>query len=312
MQSGLNVGDVMYSDRNYSIASVISGELDLTKAEWIKTANDSREYTGAELASFKLLRRADVYIVHVDTITTKPAWLSSFADTGSDVVNNEPHTYSLYKKTYEKGDVVSLGENGSNGWGMYIVIVKSLELSQHQNGSHSIPVAINDTLTTNYIVAASIDVLANDTNLDDTPVTVSLVQMPANGSAIVNADNSITYDPEGFVGSESIIYKITDTDGDVATATINVVSECADCATNVVLNLSWDANPGDEIVQSYSVYFGEEAGSIQQIKNVNVNGASFNAYIDLNLKFGETACFKITAKNVLGESPSTAVICSSI
>ena len=56
-----------------------------------------------------------------------------------------------------------------------------------------------------------IEVLANDTDVDDVPLIVKNVVQPANGRALAHADNTITYTPDaGFVGQDSWQYRVTD------------------------------------------------------------------------------------------------------
>jgi hypothetical protein len=85
------------------------------------------------------------------------------------------------------------------------------------------PVAVDDAATTNKNTAVTIDVLANDSDPDDDPLTSGVVAQPANGSATRNPDNTITYTPDaGFVGGDSFTYEIFDPDGRSSTATVRV------------------------------------------------------------------------------------------
>ncbi len=87
----------------------------------------------------------------------------------------------------------------------------------------STPVAQADSLSTNLGVAANIDLAANDTDLDDGPVSYSLETSASQGEVSINADGTATYTPNpGYSGSDSFAYRVTDTDGDSATATVSV------------------------------------------------------------------------------------------
>ena len=88
---------------------------------------------------------------------------------------------------------------------------------------NSVPVAVNDSRATEYQTPIVIDVLQNDTGIDDVPLVVSVSATPTSGTAAVNADNSITYTPaSGYVGMVTFQYTVTDKNGDFGTATVSV------------------------------------------------------------------------------------------
>ncbi|MCB1777190.1 MAG: cadherin-like domain-containing protein, partial [Candidatus Competibacteraceae bacterium] len=81
--------------------------------------------------------------------------------------------------------------------------------------------AVDDTATTAAITPVTINVLANDT--PNTGVTVAVTSVPAQGAAVRNADNTITYTPNaGFAGTDTFTYAITDSFGQTDTATVTV------------------------------------------------------------------------------------------
>jgi len=113
-----------YGDRSYRIRKIPPY---LIGSEWIRTANDSKNWTSDTLAIFTIEEDAHIFIAHRDDIPTKPAWLTGWTDTGDNIINDEktPRIYSLYKKDFPAGSQVLLGPNGSdNNQGMYTVIVK--------------------------------------------------------------------------------------------------------------------------------------------------------------------------------------------
>jgi len=74
-------------------------------------------------------------------------------------------------------------------------------------------VAENDEATTENDIPLDVTVLDNDLfpNVDDLDVTITT--NPNNGTAVVNADGSITYTPNsGFVGTDTLYYQICDPD----------------------------------------------------------------------------------------------------
>jgi len=84
--------------------------------------------------------------------------------------------------------------------------------------------AVDDTATTLAQTPVVIAVLANDTGTD---LVISQVSNPANGTTLLNADNSITYTPSStFAGTDVFSYTIIDSFGqsDSATVTVTVIA----------------------------------------------------------------------------------------
>ena len=77
----------------------------------------------------------------------------------------------------------------------------------------------NDTATTLENTPVTINVLANDTG---NGLTVTNVTQPANGSVTI-ANNSIVFTPnQGFTGTDSFIYTVTDSNGNSSQATVTI------------------------------------------------------------------------------------------
>src|SRR5439155_10010761 len=73
------------------------------------------------------------------------------------------------------------------------------------------PVAGNDTATTAEDTATTIAVLANDSDADGDTLTVSLGSQPAHGTAVVNADQTVTYTPAAnYNGGDTFTYSVND------------------------------------------------------------------------------------------------------
>jgi hypothetical protein len=89
----------------------------------------------------------------------------------------------------------------------------SLVLAVNQN---TLPVAVNDTISTFMGISGIVSVLDNDLDNDgDMPFWVIAVSIqPGHGSVIVNADQTITYIPSlGFTGTDEFTYSVTDMKG---------------------------------------------------------------------------------------------------
>ncbi|MCB1790961.1 MAG: retention module-containing protein, partial [Gammaproteobacteria bacterium] len=85
------------------------------------------------------------------------------------------------------------------------------------------PVAIDDNFAVNEDAVLNGTVATNDTLSPDGGNVFALATNPANGVVVMNADGSFTYTPAAdYNGPDSFTYTLTDVDGDVSTATVNL------------------------------------------------------------------------------------------
>jgi len=86
-----------------------------------------------------------------------------------------------------------------------------------------LPVAVDDTGTAQPGVALVVNVLANDSDPDGNALTVSSVTAPAHGTAVINANNTVSYSSTGsYLGPDSFGYTIVDGQGGSASATVRI------------------------------------------------------------------------------------------
>jgi CshA-type fibril repeat protein len=86
------------------------------------------------------------------------------------------------------------------------------------------PVAVDDATVTNEETPVTIPVLANDSDVDGDPLTVTSATAP-NGTVVINPDGTVTYTPDpDFNGTDTITYVVSDGQGgtDAATVTVTV------------------------------------------------------------------------------------------
>ncbi|MBK6973391.1 MAG: tandem-95 repeat protein [Sterolibacteriaceae bacterium] len=95
--------------------------------------------------------------------------------------------------------------------------------------SDTTPVANADAIsvaeggTATSLVGGATNVKTNDMGLSDTPVNVSLVSDVSHGTLTLNADGSFSYTHDGSENfSDSFSYRLTDNDGQVSEATVNI------------------------------------------------------------------------------------------
>lgn len=94
------------------------------------------------------------------------------------------------------------------------------------NAVNDAPTAADDSDSTAEDTPITIDVLANDTDVDADTLTIGSINQPGNGSATINA-GAITYTPNsGFTGVDTFTYTATDGNGgqDNATVTVTVTA----------------------------------------------------------------------------------------
>jgi len=88
------------------------------------------------------------------------------------------------------------------------------------------PSAKDDSATTDYETKVTIDVLANDSDIDGDSLTIKGVSNPKHGKVKIR-NNKVEYTPDnGFSGNDSFTYTVTDgKDSDLATVYVKVKEE---------------------------------------------------------------------------------------
>ncbi|NRA70957.1 MAG: Ig-like domain-containing protein [Gammaproteobacteria bacterium] len=100
------------------------------------------------------------------------------------------------------------------------------------------PIANPDSATTNRSTMVTIDVLKND--IDDNTLTIDSLGVIANGTAVIKG-NKVEYTPNmQFAGSESFSYRIIDSHGVTALATITITVNNNITITGRVIDLAKD------------------------------------------------------------------------
>ncbi|MGB6297254.1 MAG: tandem-95 repeat protein [Rivularia sp. (in: cyanobacteria)] len=135
---------------------------------------------------------------------------------------------------------------------------------------NDLPSVQNDTATTNEDTQISIDVLANDSDVDGDNLTVSSVNSGNNGfTAIVN--NQIIYTPEAnFIGEDSFTYSVDDGKGGINTAQVNVKVTESDS----------NNNPSARVNTGLLALYDFNEGSGDTVFDVSGVGTALNLEID--------------------------------
>ncbi|MBD2212834.1 tandem-95 repeat protein [Nostoc linckia FACHB-104] len=110
-------------------------------------------------------------------------------------------------------------------------------------GPNSNPVAQPDTASTNQDTPVTINVLANDTDPDSNPLSISGFTTPAHGTVAINdngtptntSDDKLVYTPStGYSGTDSFSYTISDGQGGTSTATVGLTINAVNKAPTAV------------------------------------------------------------------------------
>jgi len=125
VDSSLQVGDLVYSDRVYSFSGVPVSLLGLT---YIRTANNDKESQGSSFLSFDVNQDVVVYVAHQDFLL-KSGWLGGFVKSVDVVVTSVGARLEVFEKSFSAGSVVlggnyAVGETAGGGSNMYSVIVR--------------------------------------------------------------------------------------------------------------------------------------------------------------------------------------------
>jgi VCBS repeat-containing protein len=88
------------------------------------------------------------------------------------------------------------------------------------------PIAVDDTATTPEDTLVVLDLLANDSDADSSTLSVVSLSAPLHGSAVLNADGTVSYTPDAnYFGTDSFTYRTNDGQADstnVATVSITI------------------------------------------------------------------------------------------
>ena len=142
---------------------------------------------------------------------------------------DDPSSTYYYDKIYQ---------NASVGWGATLEDLRPVpggpadfgsglgaeaRLFELLEGGGARPNAVNDSLTVEEDGSATLDPLANDTDPEGSALALTAIGTPANGTAVINADGTISYTPDpDFFGSDSFSYTVQNANGSMDRGTVNV------------------------------------------------------------------------------------------
>ncbi len=168
------------------------------------------------------------------------------------------------------------------------------------------PVAVSDTASVDEDTSLTVDVISNDTDIDEDPLTLSFVNPNGSGTAAINADGvSIDYTPAAdFNGTEVITYtvsdgELSDTTG-ILTITVTAVNDApvaiADTATvledSALTNIDVISNDPDVEEDTLTLITATADGS--GTAAVNADGISVDYTPTANFNGTETITYTVS------------------
>jgi hypothetical protein len=135
------------------------------------------------------------------------------------------------------------------------------------------PAANPDTATTRVATAVNIAVLANDTDPEgNTPLTVVNVTAPANGTAVRQANNTITYTPAlGFSGQDTFTYQARDSLGGVSAPAIVTVTVTPENITATAQARVRNGRADWTVTGTTDVVTGSQGGNVITVRLARTN-----------------------------------------
>jgi len=221
---------------------------------WLETGGGMLTYIAAGAAVGAPTAVVDAYSTAED-VPLSVAILGVLGnDLDADGINPIPATYTASLVSDVSAGVLALAADGSftytpdlnfNGTDLFSYQAVDTAAGPNSNVAtvtitvtpvNNPPVANDDSATTPPNAPVTVDVVTNDTDVDDNldPTTATITVAATSGTAVSNLDGTITYTPNlGFSGPDTFDYQVCDTgdDGlgtnalcDTATVTISVVN----------------------------------------------------------------------------------------
>src|SRR5439155_1654069 len=137
---------------------------------------------------------------------------------GSVVINADNTVTYSPAANYNGNDQFTYTVSDGNGGTTTATVRVTVDAVKHA------PVANGHSATLDEDTAATINVLANDTDVEGDALAVTGVTQGAHGSVVLNADGTVTYTPAAnFNGNDGFTYTISDGHGGTATGTVTLV-----------------------------------------------------------------------------------------
>ncbi len=178
----------------------------------------------------------DPPVAHGDNVSVPEDQVSHILLTGSDP-DGDPLTYSVLR-TPNHGKLSGTAPNLTYTPDPNFSWLDSFTFRVNDGKTDSVPATVmisvtpvndpptarDDKIVTQEDTPATIDVLANDTEVDNELITISEITHGKSGLVAKNDDGTLTYTPnKDFSGTDTFTYTVTDREGEKDTAVVRVV-----------------------------------------------------------------------------------------
>jgi large repetitive protein len=235
---GVTVGDLTRVGASYGTNTNLwpifwSGNSTIDPSQYLSftvstAASDFGDFSSLTVSFYEWVSgTSDVAVrTSLDGFTTNVGGVQTLADSGVADVSFDLTSLPLAAGTTEFRIYLFDSIDGTAGW-------RDLRSSASSNGSgvllegstvsNTAPVAGNDSATTNEDTAVTINILSNDSDADGQSFSPTILTQPANGTATLNGDGTVTYTPDAnFNGSDSFTYRVSDGSLNSNTATVSI------------------------------------------------------------------------------------------
>ncbi|TBT77010.1 tandem-95 repeat protein, partial [Vibrio parahaemolyticus] len=161
------------------------------------------------------------------------------------------------------GKLVFTPAENFNGEATITYIVTDGDLTDEANVTVTVtpvndsPVAVDDTTSIQEDTAVTIDVLTNDTDVDDDKLSIESASVPKEQGTVEVVDGKLVFTPaENFNGDAEITYTVTDgelTDEAKVTVTVNPVNDAPTIKVDAVESITEDAVSTDTVIATLEV-----------------------------------------------------------
>lgn len=234
--------------------------------------------------------------------------------TGTVSINPPPPTYTItYNPPQDfNGDIFftyTISDGNFTDTAMVTVTITPVDDS---------PMAVDDTGATDQDVPTTINVAANDSDVDGNldPTSVVTMTNPLSGTTTLGPGvGEITYTPNpGISGQDTFNYQICDTSipplCDTAVVTVTITDTVPIAPINLraapgdmQISLGWDHTPPDDLV-GYRVYRSDGAGPF-------ITTSVITKYFDISVTNGTTYAYTVTAVDAAGNESGPSNLASA-